>query len=32
MGSRIVVEVKDASVRFNMANQQVNNLKEYVRK
>lgn len=26
----IVVEVKDASVRFNMANQQVNNLKEYV--
>ena len=30
MGSRIVVEVKDASVRFNMANQQVNNLKEYV--
>lgn len=30
MGSRIVVEVKDAFVRFNMANQQVNNLKEYV--
>lgn len=30
MDSRIVVEVKDASVRFNMANQQVNNLKEYV--
>lgn len=26
----IAVEVKDASVRFNMANQQVNNLKEYV--
>lgn len=28
--SRTVIEVKNASVRFNMANQQVNNLKEYV--
>ncbi|KAI4447902.1 Teichoic acids export ATP-binding protein TagH [Eubacterium plexicaudatum ASF492] len=30
MSGRTVVEVINASVRFNMANQQVNNLKEYV--
>lgn len=31
MGSgRIVIDVRDVVVRFNMANQQVNNLKEYV--
>ena len=28
--ARTVIEVKQAAVRFNMANQQVNNLKEYV--
>ncbi len=27
---RVVIEVRDAFVRFNMANQKVNNLKEYV--
>lgn len=29
-GGRTVIEIKGASVRFNMASQQVNNLKEYV--
>lgn len=28
--ARTVIEIKNAAVRFNMANQQVNNLKEYV--
>ena len=27
---QVVIEVEHASVRFNMANQQVNNLKEYL--
>ena len=27
---KVVIEVSDATVRFNMANQQVNNLKEYL--
>lgn len=28
--NKVVIDVKDATVRFNMASQQVNNLKEYV--
>ena len=30
MDSRVVVEIKNAAVRFNMASQRVSSLKEYV--
>lgn len=30
MNSKIVIDVSDATVRFNMASQKVNNIKEYM--